>query len=122
MSRHPRFLTVTADAYRSDPIEAEMTDAIAHLVGLRQGRLWHLDDARTAPELVDMPDLVFVIPGLVGMLEVKSNDRPFESLEQERVAALLADVRRVVTGVCRPKPRDGEYSYEDVLEYLKGVW
>ena len=117
----PRVATVTADQYRRLPSEAEMLAAITDLVTLKGGRLWHLHDARTAPELVDLWDTTAILPGgLLVCLEVKSQARPFESAGQEAVCRMLESVGRVVTGVVRPVPKPGEYSYDEVLDILRG--
>lgn len=119
MSRRPRFSTVSADAYLRDSVEAEMQAGLDQIVRLKGGRSWHLEDARNAPELVDIWDTTILLPGWVFLLELKSNHRGFESAGQAEVAARLNDIRRVVSGVVRPEPvSPNEYSYDELLDIL----
>jgi hypothetical protein len=108
---------VTVDRYRRRATEAQMEGAIRDLVRLRGGRCWHLVDARDAPELVDLPDLLILVPGLAAWIELKSQRRIITPGQAE-VAALLASATRFVGGIVRPDPRDGELSYDELLEVL----
>lgn len=107
---------VAIERYRRLPSEWAMQEAIAELVELRGGRLWHVRDSR-ALGVEDAPDLMIVVPGLAAWIEVKSQSRPVTPGQQE-VAALLASVTKFVGGVMRPDPKPGELSYEEVLRLL----
>ncbi len=120
-------MTTTAtspiERYRRAPTEASMEAAIRDLVALRHGKVFHLRDARRAPELADLPDLIVLLPpspgrpGLVALLELKSHRRPVTPGQAE-VAGLVASAGRVVGGIVRANPREGELSYDDILSLL----
>ena len=118
MPRRPRFLTVTVDEYRRLPSEAEMLAGLTDAVTAKGGRLWHVNDSRSCPELVDLPDVIALVPGLALLLELKSQRRRFASVNQEAVCRLLETVEEGITGVVRPVPKPGEYSYDEVLDLL----
>lgn len=116
---------LTPAEYRRRATEAEMEDAIRKLVKLRGGRTFHLRDARQAPELEDLPDLIVLLPpnasgtGQVAIIELKSQKRRMTNGQRE-VRELLAGPISFLGGVVRPVPRSGERSYDDFLEWLKG--
>jgi hypothetical protein len=105
-------------AYHQRTTEEGMTGAIEHLVTLFGGRLFHLRDARSAPELVDLPDLLIVCPPLLAVVELKSPARHVTS-GQQSIVDLLACCDRFFTGIVRPDPKPGETSYDDFLAILK---
>jgi len=107
----------TIDRYRATTTEAGMRRAIADLVALRGGRLWFVEDSRNCPEMTDAPDVLILVPGVVVVAELKSQRRRFTAGQIE-VAALLASVERAVCVVVRPNPKDGELSYDQLLEVL----
>jgi hypothetical protein len=109
---------VTVDRYRRRATEAQMEGAIRDLVAFRGGRIWHLEDARTAPELTDLPDLLILVPGLAAWVELKSQRR-IVTPGQAEVAALLASATAFVGGIVRVDPRDGEMGYDELLEALR---
>lgn len=114
-----RAVTLDAAAFQRRATEDEMTAAIADIVKLKQGELWHLRDARRAPELENLTDLIIVIPGLAALVELKSQDRGI-TFGQRRVLTLLETVERFFGGVVRPEPNPGETSYDDFLDILRG--
>lgn len=96
-----------------------MERTIRELVDLRGGRLFHLRDARQAPELEDLPDLIVLLPGQAAIVETKSQRRRVTAGQRE-VQELLRGPIAFFGGVVRPVPRSGEQSYDDFLEWLKG--
>jgi hypothetical protein len=100
------------------PSEAAMQEAIEKAVTLRGGRLFHLNDARTAPELEDLSDLIVVVPGFAALAELKSQRRTTTQGQLE-LAMLLSTVTRFWGGIVRPAPRDGEVSYDDFLAMIE---
>lgn len=107
------------DRYRRLPSEEQMMRAIADLVALKNGRWFHVRDARTSPELADMWDLGIVISGFAALVEVKSQTR-IVTPGQHQVADLLGTVERFWGGVVRPIPKsDAEMSYDEFLAMLE---
>lgn len=104
--------------YQRMPTEDQMMHAIQEAVGFRQGRLFHLRDARMAPELEDLSDLIVVVPGFAALAELKSQRRTVTTGQLE-VATLLSTVTRFWGGIVRPVPREGETSYDDFLRMLE---
>ena len=101
----------TETAYANRATEAQMTKTIAELVTLRGGRLWHLRDARNAPELEDLPDLIIVCPPVIALVELKSAKRRV-TLGQAAVAALLEQCDTALGGIVRP------WDLDELLERL----
>lgn len=97
-----------------------MEEAIRDLVKHKHGRVFHLRDASRAPELVDLPDLIVLLPGLVALLELKSARRAVTPGQAE-VAGLVASAGRVVGGIVRAVPRAGEIGYDEMLELLESA-
>ena len=125
MSRAPRRhrFALTVSEYRERSTEAEMTETIAELVGFLGGRMWHVRDSRQAPETADMPDLVIIVPGLVAIVELKSQLRGI-TLGQAEVRDLLLSIPDnpyCVGWMVRPNPDRsvGERSYDELLERLR---
>jgi hypothetical protein len=112
-------VTATISRYRRSITEAGMQEAIQRLVNLRGGRLYHVRRSDVAPELVDLPDLLLILPDLqtVAFLELKSPRRQVTPGQQE-VLAMLAECRRVESMIVRPEPRLGEVGYDAALEWL----
>jgi hypothetical protein len=109
------------EVYRSLPGEKAMQDAIVAAVVARHGRAWHLRDARQAPEMVDLPDLLILLPGVAMMWEVKSQRRTITT-GQRVVADLLGRCDRFVGGIVRPVPKsDDEWSYDEVLALIEQI-
>lgn len=110
----------TLEVYRCMPSEAQMQDTMVEAVVARHGRAWHLRDARQSPELVDLPDLLVLLPtGLAMMLEVKSQRRTITT-GQMAVADLLRVCDRFVGGIVRPMPKnDHEMSYDEALRLIQ---
>lgn len=113
-------MTTALETYRRTITEAAMQDAIQEIVTLKGGKLWHLRDARKAPELTDLTDLIIVVPGFASLVEVKSQRR-IVTPGQMDVAALLATVTRFWGGVVRPMPREGELSYDEFVAMLEAA-
>lgn len=108
------------ERYQRLPSEDHMMDAIRQAVAFKGGKSWHLNDARTSPELEDLPDLIIVCDEWVGLLELKSQTRAVTAGQQE-VAGMLRCAKRVVAGVVRPMPRVGELAYDDVIRWLATI-
>lgn len=111
-------MRIAIEQYRRLPTEAAMEHAIRRAVSLKGGRCWHLGDARNAPELTDLTDLIVVVPGVAALAELKSMRRVVTPGQRE-VADLLATVERFVGGIVRPVPRNGEMSYDEFLDALR---
>lgn len=112
--------TMPAAAYQQRTTEAEMEAAIRDLVALRGGRCWHVNDARSSPEMADAPDLLILLPGAAFWIEVKSQQRRVTAGQQE-VAALMATVTRFVGGTVRPNPREGEMAFDELIALLEAA-
>jgi hypothetical protein len=111
---------LTPADYRRRATEAGMERTIRELVDLRGGRLFHLRDARQAPELEDLPDLIVLLPGQAAIVELKSQRRRLTS-GQRQVRELLRGPIAFFGGVVRPMPKVDEQSYDDFLDWLKGA-
>lgn len=119
MSRtRTRRYEITAEEYQQSASEDDIESTLRDLVDHRGGRLFHVRDARSSPEMVDMPDHLILIPGLVAVLELKSMHRALTN-GQEEVSRLMASAERFIAGVVRPVPRMGEYGFDDVLDILR---
>jgi hypothetical protein len=110
---------ISAEDYQRRTTEAQMETTIRDLVNLNGGRLFHLRDARQAPELEDMPDLIVLTPGHAAIVETKSQKRR-TTTGQRQVMELLSGPIAFFGGIVRPVPRDGERSFDEFLEWLKG--
>lgn len=108
------------ERYQRLPSEDAMQDAIEEMVRFRGGRVWHVNDSRTAPELVDLPDLIIVCGEWVALLELKSQTRPVTEGQRE-VAGMVRCAKRAIGGVVRPQPKAGEMAYDDVLRWLATI-
>lgn len=93
-------------------MEATIRDAVERW----GGRCWHVRDSRQL-DVEDMPDLLIAVPGTVALIELKSQRRRVTA-GQRHVLDLMAGCTRVVSGIVRPVPRDGEMSLDDLLEML----
>jgi hypothetical protein len=110
--------TLTAlTRYHRSMTEAQMEDAIRDLVGTR-GRVYHLRDARNAPELADLPDLLIFAPPVIALVELKSQRRKVAPGQAE-VIGLLSRCDELIAGIVRPEPREDEWSYDDLLALLR---
>lgn len=117
--RRPDRALMTPAAYQQRATEAQMQDAVGELVTLRGGRFFHLEDARKAPELEDLPDWLILLPPTVYLMEAKSQRRP-TTLGQRSVLALLAECPRAVSGIVRPVPRTPEeIAFDHLLALLE---
>lgn len=108
------------ERYQRLPSEDQMQEAIEEAVRLKGGRVWHLRDARTSPELADLPDLIIVVDEFVALLEIKSQTRRLTPGQQE-VAGMLRCATRTVAGVVRPDPYPGEWSYQYIVDWLASI-
>jgi hypothetical protein len=105
--RRPR----AAVEYSHRAAEAQMEQTIRDLVELRGGHVFHLRDARNAPEMEGFPDLVIICPPVLALVELKSAKRKIEP-KQAIVNAMLGECTRLVTGIYRP------WDLDDLLEEL----
>lgn len=90
-----------------------MEQAIRELVQLRGGRCWSVRDSRGFA-IVDMPDLIIVLPPKVIFCELKSQRRALTP-GQAATLQLLGECTRVEACVVRPVPHDGEIGYDALL-------
>ena len=108
--------------YRATAKEHELESTIIDGVRRLGGYAWHVRDSRKM-NVEGMTDLIVVIPerngqpGVVGLIEVKSQRRQVTDL-QHQVVAMLAGCERLVTGIVRPNPKPGEMSLDECLERL----
>lgn len=105
--------------YHRSVTEDQMEQAIRDLIR-GKGRIFHLRDARTSPELADLPDLIVIAPPVLAILELKSFRRK-ATTGQIEVMQLLADCSQLVTGIVRIEPREGEMSFDEVLSMLGNI-
>lgn len=100
------------------PKEIEMERAIREGVGYRGGHVFSVRDSRKLA-VEHMPDLLIVAPHIetVALIELKSQRRDLTD-GQRHVLDLLTRCDRLLTGVCRPVPRDGEIGYDELLQRL----
>lgn len=104
--------------YHRSATEAQMERAIRDLIRGR-GRVFHLHDARRAPELVDLPDLLIIAPPVLAVIELKSQRRVVTPGQAE-VIQLLAGCSDLFAGIVRPEPSaDEEWSFDEVIEALR---
>lgn len=112
----------TIITYRSLPRESGMERTIREGVERLGGYVWSVRDSRQLA-VEHMPDLIIVLPkpegtdGVVALLELKSQKREVTT-GQRHVLDLLAGCNRLVTGVVRPVPNEGEMSLNDALELI----
>ena len=115
---------MTTAAYRRRATEAEIEAAIKDAVEALGGRVWHVRDSRRM-DVEDMLDLLVIVParegrpGIVALLETKSQYRPITA-GQKLVLDLLTGCTRLVSGVVRLIPKPGELSLDDALSELTG--
>lgn len=102
---------IAAERFRNMATEDEMLAVISDLVALKGGRLWHLRDARRAPELEDLPDVIAICDNKVLLIELKSARRKVTP-GQQRVADMLDQCDALIVGVFRP------WQLDDLLEGL----
>ena len=98
--------------------EHQMTVGLFEAIDAAGGRVWHIKDSRNVPETTDLPDIIAVLPGRVLMLELKSQKRR-RTFGQERVHDLMQTVTSITAGTVRPVPKDGELSYDDVINLIR---
>lgn len=114
---------MTVAAYRRSARESDMERAVAELVALNGGRLWHVRRSDVAPELVDLPDWLILAPhlGAVILAEAKSVRRELTPGQRE-VMAMLAECRRAESFVVRAGEarNETETGYDTFLAYLVG--
>lgn len=114
--------TLTAAQYRKRSTEAGMTDALGELVGYLGGRMWHVRDSRQSPETEDMPDLLIIVPGLVAVVELKSQRRQttFGQTLVRELMHTIPDCPCVLAWHVRPEPNRvvGEKSFDQLFERL----
>lgn len=102
--------------YRRLPLEVDMERTITEAVELLGGRVFSVRDSRGL-NVQDMPDLLIILPPVVALLELKSQRRKITDGQLD-VLAMLAECDRVVSGVVRPDPKDGEISLDEALEVI----
>jgi hypothetical protein len=113
---------MAAAGYRSGVLEEAMTAGIRDLVSRLGGLVYHVENSSRSPELVNLPDLLILLPGrqLVCFAEIKSQRRSVTP-GQRLVLDHLADCTRCEAFVVRPEPIDSdETSYDDFLDWLAG--
>jgi hypothetical protein len=112
----------TITRYRRTVSEAAMREAIIELVTLQGGRVFYIADTRQAPELVDLPDLIVLLPHrrAVAFVELKSQRRA-TTPGQEAVLELLAECQVCESFIVRPEPKPGEVAYAAFMDWLEGV-
>ena len=103
--------------YRRSMTEADMEATIRDAVELRGGKCWHVRDSRRL-DVEDMPDLLIVCGHTVALLELKSQRRRITA-GQQHVLELLAGCDRIVAGIVRPVPHEGELSLDEALHRLE---
>ena len=106
--------------YRRTMREDAMQLAIEQLIGLRQGRVWHVRRSDVAPELVDLPDLLILDPAgnRAVLAELKSQKRSITA-GQAAVLALASQCQHFHSFTVRPEPRDEtETSYDAFLAWM----
>ena len=107
----------TAKAYGSTATEHSLELAIAEYVARNGGRCWHVRDSR-GMNVVDMPDLLIILPPMIGLIELKSQRRKVTAGQHE-VLRLISECRVIESGIVRPIPQEGEMSLDDVLEVME---
>lgn len=113
---------MTAARYAARVTEAQMQAAIAELVTMRHGRMFHLVRSDVAPEMVDLPDLLIVDPAGQRLIlaELKSAKRRVTPGQAHLMAMARECIRCEAMIVRAGEPREGEVSYDRFLEWLKG--
>lgn len=117
----PDRVAMTAAAYQGRMTEKDMEQTVRALVELRGGRLFHVRDARTSPELADLPDWLIIDPmsGRVLLIEAKSQKRQV-TMGQAAVLMMLDECSRFEGYVVRPVPKHpGEVAFDDFVEFLR---
>lgn len=92
---------LAAEQFRKLATEAEMEQAVRDLIEIKHGIVYHLRDARKAPELEGLPDLLVICPPVLAVIELKSAKRVITP-KQALVNQMLGDCSRLLTGVYRP--------------------
>lgn len=103
--------------YKATMREIDMEQTIREKVNAVGGRMFHIRDSRTARETKDMPDLLIIVPGMVAVIELKSQKRA-TTLGQREVADLMQTANRFMVGIVRPIPKAGEYSFDQLIDAL----
>ncbi len=109
------------DRYLASSSEVDMQRAIEDLVRMRNGRLWHVRNSKASPELVDLPDLLIADPkaSRVIFAELKSQSRKVTP-GQAVTLQLFGECTTFESGIVRPIPHPGEWSYDAFIEWLGG--
>jgi len=96
-----------------------MQAAIAGLVTMRGGKLYHVRDSSKSPELEHLPDLIILDPRAARVIfaELKSQSRTV-TLGQAAVMQMLAECNRFESAIVRPSPKPGELSYDAFMRWL----
>lgn len=107
------------DRYRASMTEDQMQQAVAAAVKARHGEFFHVRRADASPELVNLPDWLILDPmsETVYLIEAKSQRRKITP-GQAGVLALAGECNRFASGIVRPIPRPGEWSYDAFIEWL----
>ena len=107
------------DRYRQSISEIQMRESIIELVTIRGGRVFYIRDSRGTPEMTGFPDLVLVLPdkGMVMFVELKSQKRRVTEAQQV-VMWTLQQCSEVRSYLVRPKPHEGEISFDQLMEVL----
>lgn len=115
----------TAAQYQERSSEADMRATVKELVERKGGRLFFVRRSDVAPELVDLPDWLIILPrpngtGVVILAEAKSVKRNLTQGQGEFLE-LCRECTRFESFVVRAaNPRDGEISYDAFLDFLSG--
>lgn len=125
MTRRRLAGSYSVPGYRRRSTEDGMTETVEELVDLLGGRMFHVNDSRTAPETVDMPDLLIIVPNLIAVVELKSQKRA-TTVGQMVVRELMASIPEnpyLVAWHVRPEPNRelGERSFEELLDRLNAT-
>ena len=109
------------DRYRASTSEAAMQQAIKDILKVRGGRLWHVRDSSKSPELVNLLDWLILDPAseTCYLVEAKSQRRIITP-GQARVVEIASACHTFRSGIVRPVPRPGEWSYDDFIAMLGG--
>ena len=110
--------TIDASTYQQRMSEAQMESSIRGAIGER-GLVFHIRDSRSTPEMQGFPDLVLILPekNMVMFVELKSQKRRVTD-EQQAVMAAIGECSEVRSYLVRPKPHEGEISFDQLMEVL----
>ena len=108
-------------AFKRSMTEAAMEDAVRQVVTRLGGRVYHVRRSDQAPEMVDFPDLVVILPNrsVVAFVELKSQTRRVTDGQHE-VMEMLSLCDAVVSAIVRPEPKGNEWSYDELMDWLQG--